>query len=360
MGFLMEPTPAKHDIRKLNRHNRLVEAHYELTLVEQKILYFAIANANITQEIQPLEIGRQQLADFCHVGQTNITKTFKDVTEKLQRRTLELHGIDSDEWIRLNWTSMASYRDGKFYIQLNKDLAPYITHLRREFLNMDIKSLMLFKSTYAMRIYELCLQRIKIKNVRFSLKEFRACVGAIKKSYDELTPLRKRVIEPALKEINEKTPYRISVKYDKDGKKVVGLEFSISLKDNVLVTPVHDHEEKQLHEENHDKIQPTFLVQPALSNIVSLVRKIEHCEDVRPFFTNGAEYTLKNMQYVLMHQPKNIQQYFNAAIRENYAGAAVRHVKPDCPICHGYGIKIVHPEGIESEKIYITCECGHK
>ena len=79
------------------------------------------------------------------------------------------------------------------------------------------------------------------------------------------------------------------------------------------------------------KFSLLFLVQPALSNIVSLVRKIEHCEDVRPFFTNGAEYTLKNMQYVLMHQPKNIQQYFNAAIRENYAGAAVRHVKPDCP-----------------------------
>ena len=255
---------------------------------------------------------------------------------------------------------MASYRNGKFYIQLNKDLAPYITHLRREFLNMDIKSLMLFKSTYAMRIYELCLQRIKIKNVRFRLEEFRACVGATKKSYDELTPLRKRVIEPALKEINRKTPYQISVKYEKSGKKVIGLEFLISLKEDVAVDPVDDHAENQTQGDSPMRIQPTFLVQPALSNIVSLVRKIERCEDVRPFFTNGAEYTLKNMQYVLMHQPKNIQQYFHAAIRENYAGAAVRPVKPDCPICHGYGIKIVHPEGIESEKIYIACDCGCK
>lgn len=343
------------DIRKIKRHNRLIEAHYDLTLTEQKIIYFAIANANLSHAIEPIEISRQELADFCQIKDTNLTQTFKEVVSRLQEKCLFLHEVNSDSWIKWNWTSMTAYKDGKFYIQLNKDLEPYITELKREFLNMNIKELMEFKSSYTMRVYELCLQRLKLGHVSFTLDDFRACVGANSASYRKIALLKAKVIEPAIQEINKKTAYEISVAYHKNGRKTQQIEFFIKLK------PKGKEKTAEIRVKRTAAIPYVVpAIHPKLSNIVELVQKLFQKEDVREYFHWGAEYVLKNYQYTAMSNPKDFKRYFLSALRKNYAGAVSRMVQPDCPICHGYGIQQTHPEGLEEETVYLPCQCSNK
>jgi plasmid replication initiation protein len=92
---------------------------------------------------------------------------------------------------------------------------------------VDLKAVCALESTYSIRLYEMCRQfrdtGIAIKPVDEFRRAFR-----LESKYKAFTDLRMRVIEPAIAEINDKTPIGGGLKWKvkKDGAKITTLVFT--------------------------------------------------------------------------------------------------------------------------------------
>ena len=87
------------------------------------------------------------------------------------------------------------------------------------------------KSQYSIRLYEL-LKSVAGKELWYfeidDLKNIFLC----EKKYDRVNDFKKRIIEPSIEEINNKTDLNVTYEYFNEGKKIVGIEFHISYKSN--------------------------------------------------------------------------------------------------------------------------------
>jgi len=99
---------------------------------------------------------------------------------------------------------------------------PYVLTVTKKFLEVDLRS------KYSLFLYELFLYyKIFECNHTIPLKEFRDYMGLSYQQYTDVKTLHKHVVVPALYEISTKTPLSVSVKYEKSGKVVVGVQPNI-------------------------------------------------------------------------------------------------------------------------------------
>ena len=63
-----------------------------------------------------------------------------------------------------------------------------------------------------------------------TIEELRRCLNVPEGTYKDSTDnLKKRVINSSIKEINEKTAYKVEYENVKDGRKIVGFKFKLHL-----------------------------------------------------------------------------------------------------------------------------------
>ena len=102
-------------------------------------------------------------------------------------------------------------------IFFNPQILPYLSNLKANFtqyLQSDISDV---SGAYTIRFYELICQYRTIGKREVSIQDLRFILN-IGDKYPLFYDFKKRVIEPAIKEINEKTPMQISYEQKKRGK----------------------------------------------------------------------------------------------------------------------------------------------
>ena len=107
-------------------------------------------------------------------------------------------------------------------IFFNPQILPYLSNLKANFtqyLQSDISDV---SGAYTIRFYELICQYRTIGKREVSIQDLRFILN-IGDKYPLFYDFKKRVIEPAIKEINEKTPMQISYEQKKKGKTIVGI-----------------------------------------------------------------------------------------------------------------------------------------
>ena len=111
----------------------------------------------------------------------------------------------------------------------------YSPHLREKLHNpqyyapLNIMILSSFSSGHALALYENCVRYVGVRQTPvFSLGLFRDLLGVgDNASYDDFKVLNKAVIKPALKEINTISDINLDVEMRKEGRRVVGVKFTI-------------------------------------------------------------------------------------------------------------------------------------
>jgi plasmid replication initiation protein len=105
------------------------------------------------------------------------------------------------------------------------DLIPYLSQLKGSFTRYELKHIGNMTSTYGIRLYELLMQwkgtgkrEIEIEWLK---KQFE-----LDASYERMDNLKRRVIDPAVKDINKHSNYAVSWEQRKTGRKVTHLTFS--------------------------------------------------------------------------------------------------------------------------------------
>jgi plasmid replication initiation protein len=217
----------------VTKHNHLIEASYKLTLEEQRLILACIAkidsreNGNIPSSIT---ITAKEYGELFGIQLKHAYQQLREATDNLYERDIKIR--DAKTRKRRRWVQAADYNDsqGSVSLSFSDYVKPYIGQLNGLFKSYQLQNVCSLKSIYSIRLYELLNQWRETGNRYVRLDDFKNMLQ-ISDKYERYADLRKCVIEPAIKELNQKTDFCVSFKPEKQGKKIVRLTFNFSTTD---------------------------------------------------------------------------------------------------------------------------------
>ncbi|KZA75786.1 Replication initiation protein [Acinetobacter baumannii] len=213
------------------KSNQVIEASYQLSAVEQRIVLAAISripkNQPITDdELYPVSVDELKQLD---VHEKTAYRDLKEGINRLYERSINL-SID-DKSIKMRWVQEIQFLDSQSVIgiRFSKPILPFISNLSREFTKYALSDIAGINSGYGIRIYELLVQYRQIGKREISVESLRTMLELGKK-YPLFADFKKRVIDTAIDQINEYSPLKVTYEQKKTGRKVTHIIFSFKEK----------------------------------------------------------------------------------------------------------------------------------
>jgi plasmid replication initiation protein len=202
----------------ITHSNRLTEARYSLTVNEQRIVLFMIAQIQPEdEELQEYAINIGDFAKLLGIKNKNIYADTKNLLHGLLSKVLYIP--NDNGYLMTNWVSSAEYKDdeGVVLLSFDKKLKPYLLMLKEQFTKYKLFTVTQFHSSYAIRIYMLLKQYMAIGVREFELEDFRKRLN-LENKYPRFADFRRWVIDAAKKELSKK---------DKAGNYISDLNFEL-------------------------------------------------------------------------------------------------------------------------------------
>jgi plasmid replication initiation protein len=224
------------------KSNRLIEASYRLGLNEQRIILYAICRCREEQQgllpNLPVTITADSFAkQFPSIDKTNVYRQLKEAMDALYERSVTIHDTDPSSGHarvkKTRWISEAAYVDGAGNVQVSftPEVIKYITRLEVEFTSYQLEKVGNMTSAHAVRVYELLSQYRDIGNRTLNLASLRETLGIEPNEYKLTADFIRKVIEMAVKQINDHSDLTVSYKPLKTGRAITDFAFKIKSKD---------------------------------------------------------------------------------------------------------------------------------
>ena len=211
--------------------NALINARYEMTAFQKKILLYIISLIQPNDE--DFKLYQIHVKDF--VSETDYKS--KMLYGKLRQETKALIGKvyeieEPDRLLQISILSEAIYIKGKGLIEVRftPSLKPYLLQLKEHFTATPLKYILSFKSVHSMRLYEM-LHQFKVTGFFVERVERLKYRLKIEDKYASYSAFKKYVLQQAQKEL-EQTDMAFTFKEIKKGRKIERIEFRIK--------PIHE------------------------------------------------------------------------------------------------------------------------
>ena len=250
--------------------NSIVKASYNLSVSEQRLLLSALAQIPKNEPIDPKQAYYITREDFVRLGANadQATRDIRSATKDLMKKTLlidtnagilEFHWLsevlrfdkNADSRLKLKYPNPEDYKnyinglrkynlleslpvgrhsdDIVARVVFDNRILPLLSELKDNFTQFVIGDVAGFGSVYSFRFYQMMMQFKSTGYCKISLDDLRYALALFEK-YEATKDLRKWVIDTAVNEINEKTPYKVSYELIKSGRKFTHLELKFKLK----------------------------------------------------------------------------------------------------------------------------------
>ena len=258
--------------------NKLIRASYKLTVNEIRLILVAISQMPKGDEpVNPKKAYYITKNDFVRLGidPKNVARDIRSACKDLLSRVvtiktpigdLDTHWVHnvlhfkSEVFERLKKEHPGAESDEEFInslrlhnlmdslpmiansddnliarVVLHEDIIPYISQLREQFTQLMLDDVVDFGSFYSYRIYLMMMQfrstgicTIKISDLRETLE--------LKDKYEATKDLRRWVVDTAVDEINEKSPFNVTYNMTKTGRKFTHLVLKFKPKKSAKTT----------------------------------------------------------------------------------------------------------------------------
>lgn len=262
--------------------NKLIRASYKLTLNEVRLILVAMSQMPKDDEpVNPKKAYYITKDDFVRLGvePKNVAREIRSACSDLLSRTLTIktplgdlgthwiHNVlhfKSDVFERLKKEYPNSENDEEFInslrmhnlmdslpiiansddniiarVVLHEDVIPYLTQLKTQFTQLMLNDVTGFGSYYSYRVYLMMMQFKSTGYCKIHLEDLRESLE-LKDKYDATKDLRKWVIDTAVDEINDKSPYTVSYEMLKTGRKFTHLELKFKIKSTTKKGKISD------------------------------------------------------------------------------------------------------------------------
>ena len=206
-------------------------ARYTLSDVAIKTLSILIAQIRVEdKDFKEYIININEFKDLTGTTSKNISDYIERMTTELLSKPFKI-----DEYNKLNWVTVAKYKKGENQVkfEIHRDLKPYLIGMKNNFLQYDITNILKLKSTYIIRMYEICKDRLN-ENKRYNNKKTKFNIEIkkireifeIPKSYKN-NDIKRHILDKAVIQFADKTDIKISYTEVKQGRKVVSLDIVV-------------------------------------------------------------------------------------------------------------------------------------
>ena len=224
----------------VSKSNALIESSYTINLVAQRVIILAIIEAR--EQGSMSEIGgihRIKASDYekhFECDKTTSYRSLKSACESLYESEFVWNDKDAKGRDKINksrFVQRASYSEGGGYIEVmfGNDVIPLITRLSEKYTEYELKQIKDLNSIYALRIFEILMQWLSIgKTPPITIENLRTRLGIEEYQYKLMSDFKKRVLDHAIKEINNNTNITATYEQHKEGRKIVGFTFKFKIK----------------------------------------------------------------------------------------------------------------------------------
>ena len=245
--------------------NDLIRASYKLTANEMRLVLCALAQIPKDAEVDPKQAYYITKEDFIKLGvePKNVAREIREACSDLLNRVVTidtpignlsfhwLHNVlhfKSETFEQLKKQYPNAKNDEKFIntlrlhnlldslpivtksddniiarIVFHENMMPYISQLKKQFTKLKLKEMFGFSSFYSFRIYLMMMQFRETGFCKISIDDLR-CALDLNEKYHLFADLKRRVIDTAIDEINEKSPCSVQYELIKKGRTYTHLE----------------------------------------------------------------------------------------------------------------------------------------
>ena len=222
--------------RLVVKDNSLIDASFNLSLVEQRIMLMAIVEARELPKLTfdtPVKVSVKSYIDQFKVASSTAYESLQDAVDTLFERQFSYYDPVMDERFKERWIYKASYIDDKGHVVMffTPTVISMISRLYKNFTQYLIDEVSDFKSKYSVRLYELLIKYKELgSSKKYTIDELRSLLGVENTEYKTMSLFKVNVLDKAVKEINAKTD--IQIKYDqfKEGRTISHILFKLGKK----------------------------------------------------------------------------------------------------------------------------------
>jgi plasmid replication initiation protein len=239
--------------RWITMTNALTRAGHGLTLAEKRIVMCAVSKLDSRKVYAPGEVPTTRITaiEFAELFQVDLDTAYdqlKEASKQLYQRSITFfepaYKRNEKELaptkVTMRWIGQCHYQKGEGWVELYwwPRLLPHLTGLQKQFTSYQLQQVNALRSMYSWRLLEL-LTRFKSNGVaEYTIEDFAASMDATEKQRADFAAIRRKIIEPAIKELQEKDGWSINWAPIKEGgKKVKGIRFTFSRKEPQLLLP---------------------------------------------------------------------------------------------------------------------------
>jgi plasmid replication initiation protein len=218
--------------------NEVIEAGYRLSLNEQRVVLACIAQVDSTKALldtERFELSAKDFAILFSVSDKTAYETLRDVADTLFNRYVVISNPFPDkpkaQYLKTRWISSLVYypEQGTISLRFAQDMLPYLSGLKRTFTRYKLEHIGKMTSIYAIRLYEFLAQWQSVGKREIELDWLKEQFE-ITTQYSNMNDFKKRVLTPAIKDINTHSNFNVTWEQRKTGRKVTHLIFTFAEK----------------------------------------------------------------------------------------------------------------------------------
>lgn len=229
------------------KSNDLIQrTRYALSTQEQKIILYLISKIKPTDdEFHKYELELFDLCDVCGISRHGQNyQNFKDSIKALADKSFWIETPKRD--VLMRWIEHVEIirEESIVEIRLDPNMRPYLLMLRENFTQYELGYILVLKSKYSIRLYELLKSYAYLETTKISLSDLKESLQI--DGYDVFKDLKRRVVDKSIEEINEFTDLEISYTTYRRGRSIDGFEFTIRQKSSAEEVAVRMRREAKL------------------------------------------------------------------------------------------------------------------
>jgi plasmid replication initiation protein len=229
--------------KEIKKPVEAIQCANTFSLLQRKMYNVLLANA--AGNLYPDMTHRIAMRILCTLMdyRSNDYKTIKQKFRELRRMDIEWDIINENGnkvWTNTSPLSLARVIEGEGICEyeFTPSLIPYLDR-PAQYAKFSLAIQAKFKSSYGLALYENCERYRNIGYTRaFDIPTFRKLMGINPSEYLNFFALKRRVINIAVKEINQYADFDIEPEYEKQGRSVISIKFFIVHKQALALSPL--------------------------------------------------------------------------------------------------------------------------
>lgn len=229
--------------RWVTMSNALTRAAHGLTLGEKRVIMTAISKLDSRKPMPQgtaviTKITAAEYAELAECGLNAAYEALQTAAKNLYDRSITIFQPsykrgnkqigDKGTITKMRWVGRATYHDKEAWVELAwwHEVLPHLVGLQKQFTSYQLQQASALRSVYSWRLLELLTRFKQSGTAEYSIDDFCTSMEATEKQRSDFGKIRTKIIEPAVKELQEKDGWLIQWQQIKSGRRVSAVRFT--------------------------------------------------------------------------------------------------------------------------------------